>query len=197
LSGPRAAPVLGLAVAIAVGGCGLFGGSGGGEPPGGRAAAGAEDDGFFQLPRLRWPGLGGGEGLRGDPAFGVQVVEAPEIQAFFERAARFYSQLTLRRFNSYATYRDPRLREFFRSEQAFSDYYADLAQDLADAHFEQRRPVYTEVVDVALEAPGVAVVTVVIRGDNGQPLRWWDTVLERRDRWERIDGEWWLVPRKV
>lgn len=187
-----------LALALALAGCGLFGGAGGGGAPGsGEAAAPGDEGGFFQLPRLRWPGLGEAGGLRGDPDFGVEVVEAPEIRAFFERAARFYSQLTLRRFNSYATYRDPKLREFFRSEQAFADYYADLAQDLADAHFEQRRPVYTEVVDVALEAPGVAVVTVVIRGDNGQPLRWWDTVLERRDRWERIDGAWWLVPGRV
>ncbi len=189
---PTAAALL---LAAAAGGCGLLGG--GGAPEGGARAAGGEEAGFFQLPRLRWPGFGGGEELRGDPSFGVEVVEAPEIRAFFERAARFYSLLTLRRFNSHATFRDPKLREFFRSEQAFSDYYADLAQDLAEAHFEQRRPVYTEVVDVALEAPGVAVVTVVIRGDNGQPLRWWDTVLERRDRWERIDGAWWLVPGKV
>jgi hypothetical protein len=138
-----------------------------------------------------------GAGPRPDPSFGVAEVEAEGIFAFYERASSFYDRLALRRFNSLGTYRDETLREFFRTQAAFSDYYADLAQALADAHFERNRPLSLEVVEMRLSGPGEAEVVARIVGNNGLPLRWWSTQLERVDRWERIQGQWWIVPSKL
>ncbi|HUG36322.1 MAG TPA: hypothetical protein VML54_05195 [Candidatus Limnocylindrales bacterium] len=139
----------------------------------------------------------GEPGPRPDPSYGVQEVEAEGIVAFYERASSFYGRLALRRFNSLGTYRDETLREFFRTHSAFSDYYADLAQALAEAHFERNRPLTLDVVEMRLSGPGEAEVVTRIVGDHGLPLRWWSTRLERVDRWERIQGQWWVVPSKL
>jgi hypothetical protein len=132
-----------------------------------------------------------------DPSYGVQVVEAEGVVGFYERARIFYERMALRRFNTLSTYRDEVLRDFFRTESAYSDYYADLAQALEDADFERSRPLSLDVVEFALEGPGQARVTTRITGDDGRPLRWGETRLERVDRWERIQGEWWIVPQKL
>jgi hypothetical protein len=34
-------------------------------------------------------------------------------------------------------------------------------------------------------------------GENSLPLRFWETRLVREDRWERQDGQWWVVPGKL
>ena len=36
-----------------------------------------------------------------------------------------------------------------------------------------------------------------IVGDNGLPLRFWKTGIDREDRWERVEGTWWIVPGKL
>jgi len=128
---------------------------------------------------------------------GVALVESPEVISFYERASFFYGRLARRRFNSLATYRDEVLRDFFRSEEAYADYYADLASRLYEAHFERSRPTSLEVLEFALEGPGKASVTTRIVGRNGLPLRFWKVELDRVDRWERIDGTWWVVPGKL
>ena len=39
---------------------------------------------------------------------------------------------------------------------------------------------------------------VLFTGENGLPLRWWETNLLRDDIWEvDADGRWWIVPGKV
>ncbi len=145
-----------------------------------------------------WP-FGGGRdpGPAADPRYGLEVADDAAVVQFYERAQAFYERFALRRVNTLATYRDEVLRDYFRSEGAFSDYYADLAQDLADAHFERNRPLRLEVVEFRLRGPGEAEVETRIVGDNGLPLRWWSTGLERTDRWERIQGQWWIVPGKL
>ena len=40
-------------------------------------------------------------------------------------------------------------------------------------------------------------VRVRLTGENGRPLRWWETSLVREDRWERMDGRWWIIPGKL
>ncbi|MCP3986943.1 MAG: hypothetical protein GY723_21355, partial [bacterium] len=49
---------------------------------------------------------------------GLVVAEDASIVGFYERAQAFYGQLAHRRFNDITTYRDERLRDFFRSEGA-------------------------------------------------------------------------------
>lgn len=124
----------------------------------------------------------------------VVVLEAsPELE-FYQRASQFYERLTGSRFNSLSTFRDPNLREYFESEESFSDYFADLAQDLADAHFARNQPVSSAVEEFSVDGPGKARVRTRIVGDNGRPLRFWSTSLVREDRWERRNGRWWIIP---
>jgi hypothetical protein len=121
-------------------------------------------------------------------------VSADEV----ERLARvFYTRIINRRFNSIATFHDPALRELFGSPEAFADYFAALADALIVAHFEALRPTSAklEQIDV-LEADSV-LVTIRYRGQNSLPLRWWSVELARTDRWERSDGQWWIIPGKL
>jgi hypothetical protein len=144
-----------------------------------------------------WPFGGGEKAPRGDPSYGVAVVSNEAVIEFYERAVFFYSRLARRRFNTLATFRDELLRDFFRSESAFSDYYADLADAMEVSHFEQNRPLSLDVVEFAVDGPGSARVTTRIVGNNGLPLRFWKTRLDRVDRWERVEGTWWIVPGKL
>ncbi len=145
-----------------------------------------------------WPF--GGEAAAGpqpDLAQGLVVAEDASVVGFYERASVFYGYLAHRRFNDISTYRDERLRDFFRSEGAFSDYYAGLAQALTEAHFERNRPLSLDVVEFRLAGPGEAEVVTRMVGDNGLPLRRGTTELERVDRWERLQGTWWVIPGKL
>jgi len=149
----------------------------------------------IDLPSVDLPSLGS-KAAAEQPAAGsaVEVVtDSPEVE-FHARASQFYDRLTGRRFNSLATFRDPSLREFFESQESFSDYFADLAQDLAEANFEHNEPLATSVEEFVVDAPGRARVRVWMGGENGLPLRFWSTRLEREDRWERRNGRWWIVP---
>ena len=123
-------------------------------------------------------------------------MQEPPVVSFYERASSFYARLALRRFNSLATYRDETLRGYFRTEAAFSDYYAELAAALQDAHFEQNRPVEMQVLEFALDGPGAARVRSRFEGRNGLPLRPGSVTLEREDQWERLEGRWWIIPGK-
>lgn len=127
----------------------------------------------------------------------LDLVEAQGVFDFYQRASSFYGRLARRRFNNIATYRDEVLRDFFRTDAAYADYYADFAQNLSEAHFERSRPLSLEVVEFRLEAPGEAKVYTRLVGENGLPLRWWKTEIEREDRWERIEGTWWIVPGRL
>jgi len=124
------------------------------------------------------------------------VVEEAPVVSFYQRATAFYIRLALRRFNSLATYRDETLRGYFRTEATFSDYYANLAADLEDAHFEQNRPVEMEVLELILDGPGSARVRSRFVGRNGLPLRPGNVTLLREDHWERLEGQWWIIPGK-
>jgi len=132
-----------------------------------------------------------------DVKFGVRVTQSEAVVDFYAQASAFYSRLARRRFNSRATYRDERLRGFFSSESAFSDYYADLAEALFAADFERSRPLSLDVVEFSFDAPGQARVRVRMVGDDARPLRFGRRVLDREDRWERQEGRWALVPGKV
>lgn len=132
-----------------------------------------------------------------DPAFGVEELSAGPAVDFQLRASGFYSRLTRRRFNTLATFSDPQLRGHFRSDGQFADYYADLAQALSDASFERNRPLSADVEEFVFDGPGHATVRLRLVGENAKPLRWWSTAVEREDRWERVDGEWWIVPGKL
>jgi hypothetical protein len=144
-----------------------------------------------------WPFSRGGEAVTADPSFGVEVVEGPAIVEFHQRASVFYGRLAQRRFNVIASFRDQVLREYFRTDRAFSDYYADFAQDLDEAHFERNVPTVLEVTEFRFEGPGDARVRVRIEGKNGKPLRVGGVEVDREDRWERVGGTWWIVPGKL
>ena len=132
-----------------------------------------------------------------DESFGVEIVEGPAVVEFHRRASTFYGRLAQRRFNVIATFRDQLLRDYFRTDRAFSDYYADFAQDLDDAHFERNVPALLEVLEFRFEGPGDARVRVRVQGKNGRPLRVGKVALEREDRWEWVGGTWWIVPGKL
>jgi hypothetical protein len=136
----------------------------------------------------------GDAGPKADPSFGVEIVNDPAIVDFQTRADAFYGRLTRRRVNTIATFNDRVLRDYFQTDSQYSDYYSALAQALTEAHFERNRPLEGEVREFLFDAPGKARVRYRFVGDNGRPLRFWSTSLEREDRWERVEGKWWIVP---
>jgi hypothetical protein len=128
---------------------------------------------------------------------GSVAVDADTAIAFQQRAEVFYQRLIQRRFNTLETFNDHVLREHFRSRDLFYDYYADLAQNLSEAHFEKSRPLRVQVQEFLFDSPEEARIQVRFVGDDGRPLRPGRVALIRRDRWERVDGGWWLVPGKL
>lgn len=110
----------------------------------------------------------------------------------------FYQRLSHRRVNSIATFHDPALREFFHSEEAFADYYADLVENLSREHFQANRPQQIDLLSLHVEpAASRAVAVVKFQGDNALPLRFWSVDYSRRDIWELSQDRWWIVPRKL
>jgi len=130
------------------------------------------------------------------PGGSVTVAPAASL-AFYLHANAFYGGLAQRRFNTLETYNDPLLREQFRTENQFFDYYADLAQSLDDADFERARPIDVAIQDFLFESPSLVHVQVRFVGEDDRPLRPNKTSLRRLDRWERVDGRWWLAPEKL
>jgi hypothetical protein len=142
-----------------------------------------------------WPPFAGaGTPPPADAEQGIQLVDDPAVLEFYERASAFYGRLARRRFDSIETFQDEALRDFFRSEEAYSDYYADLTGALVEAHFEKNRPLSLEVLEMRLEGPGRARVETRITGADGRPLRPGTVHLDRVDRWERSDGRWRIEP---
>ena len=109
----------------------------------------------------------------------------------------FYGRITARRFNSLATFEDPALREFFQSDESFSDYYAAFAEALDRANFEFNRPTAIWLRSMSRSGPNQVDIRVRFRGENAKPLRFWTTHVVRTDRWEFSRGRWWVVPGKV
>jgi hypothetical protein len=140
------------------------------------------------------PSFGSGKSEEPARSSEVEVVESSEVTDFYTRASEFYRRLEGRRFNSIASFRDAGLREYFGTDQSFVDYYATLADELSTASFERSVPLHTDVQEFLVDAPGRARVKVRIVGEDGRPLRFWATSVEREDRWERRDGRWWILP---
>jgi hypothetical protein len=109
----------------------------------------------------------------------------------------FYGRLVQRRVNALETFNDPVLRKYFRSEDLFFDYYAELAQSLADAHFEKSRPFAVEVQEMIFESAELARVQVVFRGYDNRPLRPNRVALVRRDQWRYEKESWSITPGKL
>jgi hypothetical protein len=141
-----------------------------------------------------WPLSEQAAGPAPDPSQGIELVDDAAVFEFHARASAFYGRLARRRFDSIETYQDDALRDFFRTDVDYSDYYADLAGALVEAHFEKNRPLSLEVLELRLEGPGRGQVHTRIVGDDGRPLRPGRVRLERNDRWERIEGVWRIAP---
>ena len=141
-----------------------------------------------------WPFSEEASGPAPDPSQGLELVDDAAVFEFYERASAFYGRLARRRFDSIETYQDEALRNFFRSEATYTDYYADLAGALVEAHFEKNRPISLEVLELRLEGPGRGFVHARIIGEDGRPLRRGKVRLERNDRWERVEGVWRIAP---
>lgn len=148
-----------------------------------------------ELPTVTLPEFGGSEKQAGRVSQ-VEVADSAEVTEFYVRATEFYWLLEGRRFNSIIAFRDQALRAFFEDEQSFVDYYADLADELAAAHFDRSVPLHTSVDEFAVDGPGRARVSVRIVGADGRPLRFWSTTVRREDRWERRNGQWWVTATK-
>ena len=120
---------------------------------------------------------------------------APETAlAFQERAEEFYGRLIRRRFNALETFSDRALRSRFRTDDAFFDYYADLASAFEEAHFERNRPSEAIVFDFLFGTPTSVLVQVRYTGQDNRPLRPNDVMLIRIDRWDLHEGDWWVAP---
>ncbi len=116
---------------------------------------------------------------------------------FLQRAETFYETLIRRRFNTLETFNDRVLRDHFQTPDAFFDYYADLAQALQAARFERSRPTDVVVEEFLFENRFIAQVQVRFTGKNSRPLNPGNAVLIRLDRWERVNGRWWIEPGKL
>ena len=131
-----------------------------------------------------------------EPAARVEV--APELAlALHQGTESFYGRLVERRVNALETFNDPLLRQYFRSEDLFFDYYAELAQSLADAHFEKSRPFAVEVQELIFESDALARVQVVFRGYDNRPLRPNRVALVRLDQWQFEKDAWSITPGKL
>jgi len=131
------------------------------------------------------------------PETGATVVSSDTALAFQRRADGFYMRLAHRRFNTLETFNDFILRDHFRTPDLFFDYYADLAQSLDEAHFDKSRPLDARLDEFLFENERVARVRVRLVGLDGRPLRPGKTRLVRVDRWEFVDGSWWILPGKL
>lgn len=131
------------------------------------------------------------------PEHGAVAVASDRALSLRRRVEGFYLRLAHRRFNTLETYNDYIMRDHFRSLDLFFDYYADLAEALAEADFEKSRPTRVEVLEFLFEDPDTAEVLVRFRGRDGRPLRPGSTEVVRTDRWEWADGTWWIHPGKL
>jgi len=131
------------------------------------------------------------------PEHGAVAVEPEIALALRHRVDGFYLRLAHRRFDTLETYNDFIMRDHFASLDLFFDYYADLAEELAKAQFDRTRPTDVEVLEFLFEDPKTAQVLVRFRGDDGRPLRPGSVELVRSDRWEWVEGTWWIRPGKL
>jgi hypothetical protein len=132
-----------------------------------------------------------------EPPGGSVAVGSDTSLSFYLQAKVFYDRLVQRRFNTLETFNDPVLREPFRTENRFFDYYADLAQNLHDAHFERSRPITVAIQGFVFESSQAVRVQVRFVGEDNRPLRANRVSLIRLDQWERADGRWWVTPGKL
>jgi hypothetical protein len=131
------------------------------------------------------------------PASGAVAVGPATALAFHSQAEAFYQRLIWRRFNALETFGDAFLRQHFRSEDRFFDYYAALAEALDEADFEKSRPTLVAVEEFLFETPTSALVQVRFKGEDDRPLRLDATYLVRLDRWEWAEESWWITPGKL
>jgi hypothetical protein len=131
------------------------------------------------------------------PPAGAVAVGPATALSFHARAEAFYERLIWRRFNALETFSDPFLRQHFRSEDRFFDYYAALAQALDEADFEKSRPTRVTVEEFLFETPTLARVLVRFKGEDDRPMRFDATYLVRLDRWEWAEESWWISPGKL
>jgi hypothetical protein len=136
-------------------------------------------------------------GLIPEPPTGSVPVSPDASLSFYVQAEAFYHRLIQRRFNTLETFNDPLLRDKFRTENRFFDYYADLADGLNVANFERSRPIRIDIQGFIFESPLLVRVQVRFVGEDDRPLRPNKTSLVRLDRWERADGRWWVAPEKL
>ena len=132
-----------------------------------------------------------------EPPAGSVGVAGEYALEFLQRTETFYNRLIRRRFNTLETFNDVVLRDHFQTTDAFFDYYAELAQTLYEANFERTRPLEVQVEEFLFENRFQARVQVRFLGEDRRPLRPGTAVLIRLDRWERVDGRWWIQPGKL
>ncbi|HJO22538.1 MAG: hypothetical protein QF890_11545 [Myxococcota bacterium] len=133
------------------------------------------------------------------PPSGGSVMVGPDTALDFQQhVGDFYGRLTKRRFNALETFNDAYLREHFRNEDGFFNYYASLATALQEAHFSKSRPTFVDIQEFLFETPNTVRVQVLYEGKDARPLRGAASVdLILLDTWELTDRGWWLVPGKL
>ena len=133
----------------------------------------------------------GGVGPQGE------AVDEVQILAFADRIEVFYRSLERIPLDVLMTYEDPDLRAHFADPSSFSDYYADLADQVREANFRNGRAESVEIRQFRFETPELARVDVELMGRHDRGLRFWQFGLPRTDTWRLIEGSWMLSPGKL
>ena len=132
--------------------------------------------------------------LFGGPGLQREQVADRDVLEFANRIETFYRSLELVPLDAQITFEDTELRAHFRDPDAFSDYYASIAEQIRGAHFRNGRANRVEILEFSFESPEQATVQVALVGQHQRALRFWEIQLPRTDTWLLVDGNWLLSP---
>jgi len=127
----------------------------------------------------------------------VEAESSPEITELTRSVQPFYEALENRPLDVLETYKNPRLRSFFQTDDGFAAYYAQLAGKLREAQFRNATAQQVDIVNLQLESPDRARVEILVIGRHERQLRRGELSLPRTDTWIRVDGRWVIAPEKL
>jgi len=118
--------------------------------------------------------------------------------AFARRIVSFYGTLRGRPLEAFQTFQDAKLRAYFASPEAFSDWYAPVANRVRDSHLRFGTPEEVRIRAFRFVDADTAQVDVVLVGPHERPLRFGPVEVELTDVWRRSeDGIWMLTPDRL
>ena len=131
------------------------------------------------------------------PSPQLEPVDEPEVLEFAARIEGFYRALERVPLDVAMTFHDQRLREHFRDDDSFTDYYASLADQVRSASFRNGRTDRIEILSFRFESQELARVELSLLGRHQRGLRFWEISLPRTDTWRLREGAWVLSPERL